>query len=311
MDITTHQCFIQVLSLDMPDTADTPRPPLHIFFDIEAKQANTRHVPNLLVCQRADEEVFHHWVGENCVEQFLLTLEEWCQEGQQPLVVLPHNFQGYDSYPVIDKLHQMQVTLTQIHNGGKVLQSSCFFRNNVRFIDSMSFFSMKLSKFPETFGLTELKNGYFPHLFHVEANQNYVGPLPDPHYYMPENMSVKDRQAFDVWHADLTRQQYVFDFQKELLEYCKSDVLLLKQGCLTFKREFEAMAGFDLFDQMTIASACSRYLRTHCLQPHTIACELLLGWGGRRTNQSTTALEWLAWEGRMTMIQHARNGGEV
>ena len=177
----------------------------------------------------------------------------------------------------------------------------------------MSFFQMNLPKFPKTIGLTELKKGYFPHLFNTDDHQTYVGSLPDQHYYMPDGMSVDDRDAFRRWNDKLTREGYVFDFRRELLEYCKSDVLLLKQGCMTFKREFEAKAGFDPFDQMAIASACNRYLRTHCLQPNTIACEPLLGWGGQRVSQSPAAFEWLAWEAHLvsTPIRHAHNRGEV
>ncbi|XP_067036362.1 uncharacterized protein [Acropora muricata] len=312
VDIESHQCFIQVRTLDDDDDDDTVQPPVHVFFDIEAKQVDSRHVPNLLVCQRADDDVFHWWYGDACVQEFLLQLEDWCQGGKQPLTVLAHNFQGYDSYPVIDTLHQLRLKLGQIRNGGKVLQLQCL-ASSVRFIDSMSFFQMKLAKFPKTFGLTELKKGYFPHLFNTDDHQTYVGSLPDQHYYMPDGMSVDDRDAFRRWHDKLTREGYVFDFRHELLEYCKSDVLLLKQGCMTFKREFEAKAGFDPFDQMTIASACNRYLRTHCLQPNTIACEPLLGWGGRRVNQSSAAFEWLAWEAHLvsTPLRHAHNGGEV
>ena len=126
----------------------------------------------------------------------------------------------------------------------------------------------------------------------------------------PDGMSIDHRDAFRRWHEKLTRVECVFDFRRELLEYCKSDVLLLKQGCMTFKREFEAKAGFDPFDQMTIASACNRYLRTHCLQASTIACEPLLGWGGRHVNQLPAAFEWLAWEAHFisTPIRHAHNG---
>ena len=95
-------------------------------------------------------------------------------------------------------------------------------------------------------------------------------------------MSVDDRDAFRRWHNKLTCEGYVFDFRRELLEYWKSDVLLLKQGCMMFKGEFEAKAGLDPFDQITIALACNRYLQTHCLQANTITCEQLFRWGGRR-----------------------------
>ena len=102
----------------------------------------------------------------------------------------------------------------------------------------MSFFQMPLSAFPKTFGLTELCKGYFPHKFNHPDHQTYVGPVPALDYYMPETMSLEGRQAFETWHQEQRAKNVVFDFQKELLAYCQSDVRLLKQGCLTFKRLF-------------------------------------------------------------------------
>ena len=55
-DIEMHQCFVQVASLEDPD--DDHVLPIHVFFDIEAKQGTTKHIPNLLVCQRSDEDRF-------------------------------------------------------------------------------------------------------------------------------------------------------------------------------------------------------------------------------------------------------------
>ena len=46
---------------------------------------------------------------------------------------------------------------------------------NVRFIDSINFVPFPLALFPKTFGLKELKKGYFPHLFNKPENQDYVG----------------------------------------------------------------------------------------------------------------------------------------
>ena len=125
---------------------------------------------------------------------------------------------------------------------------------------------------------------------------------------------VSGRTAkFLEWHADLTHENYVFDFKKQLLEYCQSDVRLLKEGCMNLKWEFKAEAGFDPFEQMTIVSACNRFLRTHCLDPGTIACEPLRGWGGHRVNQSPAAFEWLGWKEQLLnkTLQHAHHGGEV
>ena len=44
---------------------------------------------------------------------------------------------------------------------------------------------------------------------------------------------------------------------------------LLKQGCLTFKRLFEAQGGFNPFDHITIASACNMDLRMNRMHDKT------------------------------------------
>ena len=61
-----------------------------------------------------------------------------------------------------------------------------------------------------------------------------------------------------------------------------------------FKRDFESHAGFDPYDQMTMASACNRYLRMYCLEENTIASEPFLGWRGR-VNHSQAFMERFTW----------------
>ena len=46
----------------------------------------------------------------------------------------------------------------------------------VTFLDPYQFLHMRLANFPDTFGLTEMKKGYFPHLANTLANQKYVRP---------------------------------------------------------------------------------------------------------------------------------------
>ena len=57
------------------------------------------------------------------------------------------------------------------------------------------------------------------------------------------------------------------------MAHCESVVCLLKEGCLTFKRLFEAKTGFNLFEHMTIASACNRDLRMNRMIPDSLASE--------------------------------------
>ena len=65
--------------------------------------------------------------------------------------------------------------------------------------------------------------GYFPHLFNRRENWSYVGAWPSIEYYQPEYMKEGDRTKFLAWYNQQLGKE--FDFQKELLEYCESDVV--------------------------------------------------------------------------------------
>lgn len=67
----------------------------------------------------------------------------------------------------------------------------------VTFKDSLCFIPSPLGNFPATFGITELKKGFFPHLFHTEEHLDYVGPLPASEYYQPDHMSPKKKEEFE------------------------------------------------------------------------------------------------------------------
>ena len=284
-------------------------PPLQVFFDIEAMQPHEQHIANLIVAETEDDDQPIRFPGEYCTRDFLEWLDTLTLNDTRQVNVLAHNFQGYDGYFVVHQYHSDNRIVEQLRNGCKLLEVK---HDRIRFIDSLSFFQMPLSAFPKTFGLTELKKGYFPHKFNIPEHQNYVDIVPALDYYMPETMSPEGRQALEKWHQEQREKEVVFYFQKELVEYCESDVRLLKQGCLTFKRLFEAQAGFNPFDQITIASACNRDLRMNRMIPNSIASEPVRGWKNR-INHSNVALEWLTWcqqQQQVHNIEHAGNAGE-
>lgn len=70
---------------------------------------------------------------------------------------------------------------------------------NLKIIDSINFVSGRLSNFPKTFGLSELKKGYFPHYFNTPENQKYIGKIPDKAYYNYDTMNSKKRDEFLKW----------------------------------------------------------------------------------------------------------------
>ena len=327
VDGATHRCFIQIATQDKkrkrkrqrgprpkrrvdatPEEEDEEEdsiPPLHVFFDIEAMQPQEQHIANLVVAETEDDDQPMCFPGNHCVRDFLEWLDTLTLHDTRQVNVLAHNFQGYDGYFVIHQYYGDNRIVEQLRNGCKLLQVQ---HDRIRFIDSLSFFQMPLSAFPKTFGLTELHKGYFPHKFNHPDHQNYVGPIPALDYYIPETMSPEGKQALETWHQEQRGQ--VFDFKKELVKYCKSDVRLLKQGCLTFKRLFETLTGFNPFDHITIASACNRDLRMNRMIPNSIASEPVRGWRNR-INYSKVALEWLTWCAQeQQSLQHARNAGE-
>ena len=319
VDGETHRCFIQTAPKPQANkkrkrkrgtTETVPEeedelPPLHVFFDIEAMQPQEQHIANLVVAETEDSDQPVCFPGHHCVRDFLEWLDTLTLNDTRQVNVLAHNFQGYDGYFVIHQYYGDNRIVEQLRNGCKLLEVK---HDRLRFIDSLSFFQMPLSAFPKTFGLTELCKGYFPHKFNHPDHQTYVGPVPALDYYMPETMSPKDRQALETWHQQ--QRDKVFDFQKELVAYCQSDVRLLKEGCLTFQRLFETLTGFNPFDHITIASARNRDLRMNRMIPNSIASEPVRGWRNS-INQSLVALEWLTWCGQELAVQHVGNAGEV
>ena len=78
---------------------------------------------------------------------------------------------------------------------------------------------MPLASFPTTFNLTELKKGFFPHLFNTRDNQQYVGWIPDLEFYDPDRMMAKKKQEPLNWRADQVRRKVPFNFGQEMIDY--------------------------------------------------------------------------------------------
>ena len=104
-----------------------------------------------------------------------------------------------------------------------------------------------------------------------------------------------------------------------MIDYCKSDVALLKAGCEAFQQEFERQAGFNPMAKcITIASACNLNWRKYHLTPNTIVVEPLGGWRGAKVNQSLKTQQWLYYQEQQIpkqgasadRIRHVRKGGE-
>lgn len=153
----------------------------------------------------------------------------------------------------------------------------------IRVIDSLNFLPMKLAKLPDAFGLTTLKKGFFPHMMNMKKNFNYKGAYSPPEKYCPDYMSTDERSEFFSWYENKIARNEQFDFQKEILEYCRSDVDILRNACLKFREIILAVTGssetdFDMegkilgfrggidpFNQITIAGVCMKIFKVKFL----------------------------------------------
>ena len=331
VNIADHRCFIQPPFEPPPPqqrnangetTAEEEPPPKLIYADIECLLTEERGFHPILLCYRgewqSDTTVIRDQdclEGENCVDRFLDHLDDHAHPPtenveEQPLIIIFHNLKGFDGIFILNSLYKaMRTVEEQLTIGAKVLS---FKSGPLVFKDSLCFLPTPLSSFPSTFDLTESKKGFFPHAFNTPSNQSYRGPIPSLEYYDPDGMSPDKKEELKNWHAEQVRRNVVFDFQQELVAYCKSDVDILRRGCEKFCEQFEHKAGFNPFVEcVTIASACNRYWRKHHLEEKTIAVEPPQG------NQSWVALQWLSYQESLLpnstgvpRIKHVRNGGE-
>ena len=132
----------------------------YLFFDIEARQEEGQHVANLLIMQ--DQSGFEMvFKGEDCVDQFGTWLLDGTHEGA---IVIAHNLRSYDGFFLCEYFYIQCLLPKLILNGAKIMSMELE-AAEIKFRDSLNFLPMPLKALPKTFGLAELKKGYFPHFF--------------------------------------------------------------------------------------------------------------------------------------------------
>ncbi|XP_053374329.1 uncharacterized protein LOC128546937 [Mercenaria mercenaria] len=282
----------------------------YIFFDFESRFDTSEHIPNFCCAQRFCDECIRKDITEPCEHCDTLpepremlfrgdnTVAEFCSWLFNPThkgsTVIAHNFQVYDGQFILRYIVSYTTAKPEvIMNGSKLISLKC---HGLRMIDSLSFLSMPLSAFPKTFGLTEMAKGYFLHWANKAEFQNYVGFYLDLEYYHPGDMKPEAREAFLEWHQEKVKRGSIFDFQKEMETYCRSDVEILWRGCGEFQHRLMASDGINPFTEcVTLAQVC------YCAHRKNTLPEKSLG------------VRWLQAEATITgkPIRHALNGGEV
>ena len=271
----------------------------YMFYDFEATQNTGTHNVNLSIAQDFDgNEYVHNSIDEFC-KYFL-------NDKYKGYTFIAHNSKGYDSHFVLKWLIDQGIKPYCIYNGAKIMFMEIP-KLSIRFIDSLNFLQMPLKSFPKTFGMNELKKGYFPHYFNKKCNENYVGPIPSKKHYGYNQMKPDERAKFLKWYDDRVSENYVFDFEKEIVDYCRSDVDILRRSLIKFREDFIQLENIDPLRYITIASVCMTIYRSNYMPKKTIA---IVPEYAKTDNFSKMLIMWLNYMSNSANIQHALNGGE-
>ena len=135
------------------------------------------------------EAIFH---GQNTVRGFCSWL---FSEQHINVTVIAHTPRAYDVYFIYNYLLTQSITPKIIFRGSKIMYCKVGRGLNIKILDSLNFLNMPLDKLPKSFGLKEMKKGYFPHLYNTQQMNNLEGSKFLPHlapleFYDVDNMNI-------------------------------------------------------------------------------------------------------------------------
>ncbi|KAK3742921.1 hypothetical protein QZH41_004491 [Actinostola sp. cb2023] len=288
--VASHRCFIQPIKR-LPDVEPMP---FHLcFFDFEAQCLDAHHVVKkvvaVLVCHRC-AHTFYRLCSRGCTfcgrERLHVfdTMEAFgrCFMGPENetlrlYMFLAHNFKGYDSYPILEWLIREHYLPNGIYQGAKIMMMT---------VEGLTFKELPITKKSRGLGTSLLE------LIRQE-NKRYVGPDPPLDDYGIDDMESMDQEALRTWWEEVRRRTGdVFDFQRELLEYCIQDVMVLTRGCLKFHELYAELFRVDPFQEcVTIAGTCLTVLKKNYLRENT------LGWCPHSATVTATCNRSKRWNG--------------
>ena len=120
-------------------------------------------------------------------------------------------------------------------------------------------------------------------------------------------MKPDERTKVLKWYDGRMSENYVFDFKKEILEYCRSDADILRRSMMKFCEDFIQLENIDPLRYITIASVCMMIYRSNYMPNKTIA--IVPGYA-KTDNFSKMSIMWLNYVSNGMNIKHALNGGE-
>lgn len=257
-----HRCYIEAEEEVEEMTAEEHCANYYAFdFEsqlIEVDDNVLAHRVNLVVVKRCFTADGVHYIFKS-LEEFVV----WIEKLEVVSVLFAHNLMGYDGRMLFDFLFEERTPPNEMLWRGSKIMSMEY--GKARFRDTLLHWPTSVEKLPAMFGLDEAryKKGFFPYKFNTPENANYVGPMPPKHFYEPQYMSVGKRVKFEQWYDEMVAQNYVYDFDKEMIEYCISDVEILTHSICTYVKSMLNVKPLNPLSCLTIASYAMKMYRMY------------------------------------------------
>lgn len=259
-----HVCYVEKLNESTNQSPSTCGANYYAF-DLETMTTNEHgsQEVNLICVTRCFSQ--EEWVFDT-LSEFIKWAEKL--EGDD-ICLFAHNLKGFDGRIIFDFLFERSTAPQNVLWAGNKLMTMDY--GKIKFRDTLLHIPAALEQLPKMFGLDEskFKKGFFPHKFNLPENQNYVGRIPDKKYYAPENMKKAKLQEFNSWYANAENE--VFDFKKELREYCLSDTRILARAVEAYMEKQMAMKPLNPWSKLTIASYAMAMYRNFFMPENKIA----------------------------------------
>lgn len=234
--------------------------------------------------QQAHQSGLKVFRGTQCVEDFLEFLCELFPDrcDGTRMDVYAHNAGSYDAQYLLRAVYN-DVTLNTdkvslVMTGNKILKVDLGTKK-MYFYDSVMIFQQSLASLSISFALRLMK-GYSPlglllmsNLLKREFTERNV--FPSINYFFTTFLNDKQYSELTKWHKEaslkFSKSNKIYDFEKELQDYCVDDCRVLMAAIQTFRNKFKSVTELDpLRRNFTLASIALEHFLTKKKPEHKI-----------------------------------------
>ena len=214
---------------------------------------NNVHKAIYIAWTERNSNVIHGAHGEDCLDQFFNAIPN-------KSIVYFHNL-GYDSR----LMSSFNITQAIDKNSRVMSEDIKYNGKTIKLKDSYSILSMKLARFPKTFGLECGAKEMFPYRYYtIERMKTNCGIISEAGTdEIPQNWN---QQQFEdnLKKIGADNGNGTFDMLKYVEFYCKQDVRILQQGFDKFRYDtLNGPIAMDVDDFLTAPAIANAYFKQH------------------------------------------------